>query len=116
MALREVLEANKVPLPPDFDERFNLVMMGLRKDPKFDEELQKFKEQTGGIKLSKMSDKFKSGIKSAKDDIQSRVSSVTDNIPATSNASISFAPPMELDSEDWMGPRIRWFLGAITSP
>ena len=116
MALKEVLEANKVPLPPDFDERFNLVMMGLRKDPKFDEELQKFKEQTGGIKLSKMSDKFKSGIKSVKDDIQSRVSSVTDNIAATSNASMSFAPPMELDSEDWMGPRIRWFLGAITSP
>lgn len=116
MALKEVLEANKVPLPPDFDERFNLVMMGLRKDPKFDEELQKFKEQTGGIKLSKMSDKFKSGINSVKDGIQSRVSSVTDNIAATSNASMSFAPPMELDSEDWMGPRIRWFLGAITSP
>jgi len=116
MALREVLEANKVPLPPDFDERLNLVMMGLRKDPKFDEELHKFKEQTGGIKLSKMTDKFKSGIKSVRDDIQSRVSSVTDNIPATSNASISFAPPMDLDSEDWMGPRIRWFLGAITSP
>ena len=23
---------------------------------------------------------------------------------------------MESDSEDWMGPRIRWFLGAVTSP
>ena len=116
MGLKDILEANKVPLPSDFDDRFKLVMMGLRKDPKFDEELRKFKEQTGGIKLSKMKDKFKSGLDSVRNDIQSRVSSVTDKIPATPNTSMSLAPPMELDSEDWMGPRIRWFLGAVTSP
>ena len=116
MGLKDILEANKVPLPSDFDERFNLVMMGLRKDPKFDEELQKFKQQTGGLKLSKMTDRFKSGINSVRDDIQNRVSSATDKIPATPDTSSSLAPPMELDSEDWMGPRIRWFLGAITSP
>ena len=116
MGLKDILEANKVPLPSDFDERFNLVMMGLRKDPKFDEELRKFKEQTGGLKLSKMTDKFKSGINSVRDDIQSRVTSVTDKIPATPDTPSSLAPPMELDSEDWMGPRIRWFLGAVTSP
>lgn len=116
MGLKDVLEANKVPLPSDFDERFKLVMMGLRKDPKFDEELQKFKEQTGGIKLSGLSDKFKSGIKSAQDNIKNRISSVTDKIPATSDTSASLAPSLELDSEDWMGPRIRWFLGAVTSP
>ena len=116
MGLKDILEANKVPLPSDFDERFNLVMMGLRKDPKFDEELRKFKEQTGGLKLSKMTDKFKSGINSVRDDIQSRVTSATDKIPATPDTSSSYAPPMELDSEDWMGPRIRWFLGAVTSP
>jgi hypothetical protein len=116
MGLKDILKANKVPLPSDFDERFNLVMMGLRKDPKFDEELQKFKEQTGGLKLSKMTDKFKSGINSVRDNIQSRVTSATDKIPATPDTPSSLAPPMELDSEDWMGPRIRWFLGAVTSP
>ena len=116
MGLKDILEANKVPLPSDFDERFNLVMMGLRKDPKFDEELRKFKEQTGGLKLSKMTDRFKSGINSVRDNIQSRVTSVTDKIPATPDTSSSYAPAMELDSEDWMGPRIRWFLGAVTSP
>ena len=116
MGLKDILEANKVPLPSDFDDRFNLVMMGLRKDPKFDEELRKFKEQTGGLKLSKMTDRFKSGINSVRDNIQSRVTSVTDKIPATPDTSSSYAPPMELDSEDWMGPRIRWFLGAVTSP
>jgi hypothetical protein len=112
MGLKDVLESNKVPLPSDFDERFKLVMMGLRKDPKFDEELQKFKEQTGGIKLSKMTDKFKTGLQS----VTNNLSSVTDKIPATTDTPSSLAPPMELDSEDWMGPRIRWFLGAVTSP
>jgi hypothetical protein len=123
MTLKEVLEANKVPLPPDFDERFKLVIMGLRKDPKFEEELKNFKEQTGGIKLSGMSDKLKSGISSAKNRVNSGISSakdminsVKDKTRAAENATFKLAPPMELDSEDWMGPRIRWFLGAVTSP
>jgi len=91
MGLKDILEANKIPLPSDFDERFKLVMMGLRKDPKFDEELKKFKEQSGGVKLS-------------------------DEITATADTPESLAPPMKLDSEDWMGPNIKWFLDALTSP
>lgn len=99
MGLKDILEANKVPLPPDFDERFNLVMLGLRKDPKFDAELQKFKnKQDGGLKIPS----FAKGLKA--------------NIPATPTTPISMAPPMAIDSEDWMGPRIKWFLDAITSP
>ena len=99
MGLKDVLEANKVPLPPDFDERFNLVMLGLRKDPKFDAELQKFKnKQDGGLKIPS----FAKGLKA--------------NVPATPTTPISMAPPMAIDSEDWMGPRIKWFLDAITSP
>jgi hypothetical protein len=112
MGLKDILEANKVPLPSDFDERFNLVMMGLRKDPKFDEELRKFKEQTGGIKLPGITDKFNS----VKKDIENRVASASDKIPATADTPMSLAPPMKLDSEDWMGPNIKWFLDAITSP
>jgi len=99
MGLKDVLEANKVPLPPDFDERFNLVMLGLRRDPKFNSELQKFKnKQDGGLKIPS----FAKGLKA--------------NIPATTTTPISMAPPMDIDSEDWMGPRIKWFLDAITSP
>jgi len=99
MGLKDVLEANKVPLPPDFDERLNLVMLGLRRDPRFDTELEKFKnKQDGGVKIPA----FAKGLKA--------------NIPATANASASLAPPMALDSEDWMGPRIKWFLDTITSP
>lgn len=99
MGLKDVLESNKVPLPPDFDERLNLVMLGLRRDPKFNAELQKFKsKQDGGLKIPS----FAKGLNA--------------NIPATANTSASLAPPMSLDSEDWMGPRIKWFLDTITSP
>jgi len=99
MGLKDVLEANKIPLPADFDERFNLVILGLRRDPKFNTELEKFKnKQDGGLKIPA----FAKGLKA--------------NIPATANASASLAPPMSLDSEDWMGPRIKWFLDTITSP
>lgn len=81
MALKEVLQANKVPLPADFDERLKLVMMGLRRDPKFDEELKKFKQQEGGAE--------------------------TDTpVP----------PPIKYDSEDWLGPQVRWFLDTLTTP
>lgn len=99
MVLKDVLQANKVPLPADFDERLNLVMLGLRRDPGFNAALQKFKEQDGGaLKMPAFASKMKA------------------NIPATATTPISMAPPMELDSEDWMGPRIKWFLDAITSP
>lgn len=81
MALKDVLEANKVPLPSDFDERLKLVLMGLRRDPQFDEELKKFKGQEGGGEL---------------------------DIPQP--------PIMKYDSEDWLGPNVRWFLDAITTP
>jgi hypothetical protein len=99
MGLKDVLEANKVPLPPDFDERFNLVMLGLRRDPKFNAELQKFKsKQDGGLKIPS----FAKGLNA--------------NVPATTTTPISMAPAMAIDSEDWMGPRIKWFLDAVTSP
>jgi methyl-accepting chemotaxis protein len=78
MGLKDVLDANQVPLPEDFDERLKLVMMGLRKDPGFDAALATYRTQAGG----------------------------GDADP----------PPIQFDSEDWMGPRVRWFLDAITSP
>ena len=48
MGIKDVLESNNVPLPPDFDERLDLVVLGLRKDPKFEDALKKFKAKTGG--------------------------------------------------------------------
>ena len=48
MGIKDVLESNSVPLPPDFDERLNLVILGLRKDPKFEDALKSFKKKTGG--------------------------------------------------------------------
>jgi hypothetical protein len=42
------LKAHGVPLPPDFKKRMDLLMMGLRRDPKFEDELKEYKKQAGG--------------------------------------------------------------------
>ena len=46
---RGSLEQYGVPLPADFDDRFEVMILGLRGDPKFDKEIKKFKgKQSGG--------------------------------------------------------------------
>ena len=80
MGIKDVLQANNVPLPADFDERLNIVQKGLRRDPNFSAELEN----------------FKTGI--------------------DSGTNYSKLPVTDIDSEDWLGPNIRSFLDAITSP
>lgn len=50
MGLKDVLERNKVPLPPDFEERMDIVIAALRRSPSYPEKMKKFKQkkQTGG--------------------------------------------------------------------
>jgi hypothetical protein len=53
MGLKDVLERNKVPLPPDFDERMDIVIAALRRSPSYPEKMKKFKQkrtqkQSGG--------------------------------------------------------------------
>lgn len=80
MGLKDILESNNIPLPSDFEERLNVVQKGLRREPGFESELEK----------------FKAGVDSG-----------------TSYTSI---PITDMDDEDWLGPNIRSFLDAITSP
>jgi hypothetical protein len=70
MGLKEVLLQNNIPLPEDYDERFDVVIAALRGTPDYPEKLQKMK---GG------------------------------------------APPSK-PGEDWLGPKLVWFLNVITSP
>jgi hypothetical protein len=51
MGLKDVLERNKVPLPPDFDERMDIVIAALRRSPSYPEKMKAFKQkrkQRGG--------------------------------------------------------------------
>ncbi len=49
MGLKDVLERNKVPLPPDFDERMDIVVAALRRSPSYDAKMKAFKrKQKGG--------------------------------------------------------------------
>lgn len=51
MGLKDVLERNKVPLPPDFEERMDIVIAALRRSPSYEAKMKAFKrkqKQTGG--------------------------------------------------------------------
>jgi hypothetical protein len=49
MGLKDVLERNKVPLPPDFDERMDIVIAALRRSPSYPDKIKAFKrKQRGG--------------------------------------------------------------------
>lgn len=72
------LKARGVPLPPDFKKRMNLLMLGLRQDPTFEDELKAYKKQAGG--------------------------------------GDPVAPPMDTDPNDFLGPKLRWFVKAMGSP
>ena len=66
---------HNIPLPGDFPDRLRLLEMGLRKDPKFEDELATFRGQSGG------------------------------NMPKT-------IP----DPDDFIGPKLKWFIEGISSP
>ena len=78
MGLRDILEKHNIPLPDDFDERLDIVVAGLKKNPAFSSKLDAFKKTRGGA------------------DVES--------------------PLLTPDNEDFLGPRIRWFTEAATSP
>jgi hypothetical protein len=48
MGLKDVLTSRGIQLPEDFDERMDLMVAALRKDPSYKEKLTHFKRQRGG--------------------------------------------------------------------
>ncbi len=51
MGLKDTLIQHKIPLPADFDERMGIVLSGLRGSPDFDEKLNSYKKQRGGVDI-----------------------------------------------------------------
>jgi hypothetical protein len=52
MGLKDVLQGYNVPLPDDFDERFDIVMSGLRRKNDFNEKLNAYRNQAGGAEVN----------------------------------------------------------------
>ena len=48
MGLKDVLQKHNIPLPPDFDERLDIVVSGLKRSPGYKQKLEAFKNQKGG--------------------------------------------------------------------
>jgi hypothetical protein len=89
MGLRDTLEKHKIPIPEDFDERLDIIVSGLKRKSSYKQKLEKFKKHrpTSGPHGSRGG---------------------AEPPPV--------APPITPDSEDYLGPRLRWFLTAVTSP
>lgn len=78
MDLKTILQTNNVPLPSDFDERFQVLAQALRGDTRG---LETFRGQRGGA-------------------------SETERIPI----------PIEKEDDDFLGPRLRWFVKVMGTP
>lgn len=90
MGLRDTLERHNVPIPDDFDERLDIVVSGLKRKPDFKQKLEKYKKH--------------------------RPTSGSHGSRGGAEEPTPVAPPIKRDPEDWLGPHLRWFLKAITSP
>jgi hypothetical protein len=92
MGLRDILETHNLPIPDDFDERLDVIVAGLQRKPDYHTKLDAFKKKTTGGAMP-----------------------VVFSPPAPGEP-VPVAPAVVPDSEDYLGPRIRWFLKAVTSP
>jgi len=90
MGLRDTLEKHKVPIPDDFDERLDIIVSGLKRKSNYKQKLEKFKQKHRPT----------SGPHGTRGGAEPP----------------PVAPPVVPDSEDYLGPRLRWFLTAVTSP
>jgi hypothetical protein len=90
MGLRDTLEKHKVPIPDDFDERLDIIIAGLKRKSNYKQKLEKFKHH--------------------------RPTSGPHGSRGGADEPAPVAPPVIPDSEDYLGPRLRWFLTAVTSP
>jgi hypothetical protein len=90
MGLRDTLEKHKIPIPDDFDERLDIIVSGLKRKSNYKQKLEKFKQKHRPT----------SGPHGTRGGAEPP----------------PVAPPVVPDSEDYLGPRLRWFLTAVTSP
>ena len=89
MGLRDTLEKHKIPIPEDFDERLDIIVSGLKRKSNYKEKIEKFKKH-----------RPTSGPHGTRGGAEPE----------------PVAPPIIPDTEDYLGPRLRWFLSAMTSP
>jgi hypothetical protein len=52
MVLKDTLQKHNVPLPPDFDERMDLLVSALKRSPSYPKKLASFKAKRGGADAS----------------------------------------------------------------
>jgi hypothetical protein len=96
MGLKDILKKHNIPIPEDFDERLEILVSGLKKKSNFHSKLSAFKKHrpTSGPHEHRP----------------------TSGPHGHRGGADPEPPPLTSDSEDYLGPRLRWFLEAMTSP
>jgi hypothetical protein len=96
MGLKDILKKHNIPIPEDFDERLEILVSGLKKKSNFHSKLSAFKKHrpTSGPHEHRP----------------------TSGSHGHRGGADPEPPPLTSDSEDYLGPRLRWFLEAMTSP
>ena len=96
MGLKDILKKHNIPIPEDFDERLEILVSGLKKKSNFHSKLSAFKKHrpTSGPHGHRP----------------------TSGPHGHRGGADPEPPPLTSDSEDYLGPRLRWFLEAMTSP
>lgn len=96
--LLQILKRHNLPIPDDYEERVDAIVSCLRKDPGCKEKLGAFKKPRGGTETPSPLEPW--------DDKKGPY-------PATSKV----VPPRFFpDSNDYLGPRLKWLLKASASP
>ena len=113
MGLKDILLRHNVPLPDDFDKRLDIVIAGLKHKLSFKKKLRDYAKQNGGFDLKTPKMPSMPSMPSLPS-MPSMPSMPKPEEPEDPNA--PKPPPIVRDQEDYLGPRLRWFLTAVTSP
>jgi hypothetical protein len=101
MGLKDILLRHNVPLPDDFDKRLDIVIAGLKNKLSFKKKLRDYAKQNGGFDMRLPTIPVMSGAQKTQE-------------PEDPN---NPKPPQVVpDPEDYLGPRLRWFINVVTSP
>jgi len=110
--LLELLKKHKLPIPDDYDERVDAIVACLRKSPDCKKKLDAFKKPKGGATLTPEEQAVADAKASAPPPLEPW-DDKKGKYPATSK----FVPPRFFpDSNDYLGPRLKWLLKASASP
>jgi len=120
--LLEILKKHNLPVPDDYEERVDAVVACLRKSPDCKKKLDAFKKPKGGAFWSRSQQPQLTPEEQAMADAKAKAEAPPplepwDDKKGKYPSTSKFVPPRFFpDSNDYLGPRLKWLLKASASP